>query len=217
MNELNISYVVQILGLTVCVTLASTALSAMIGLPLGYLLSMSKTPVLRRMRSVISAMTGIPPVVAGLCIYFLLTRNGPLGGFRLLYSPFAMVMAQMVIVIPIIAAVAYPSFMKVRADIHETCLGLRLPKAKIFRLLLRECRTACVSAVMTGFGRAVSEVGAVMLVGGNIAGRTRVMTTAVLTETGRGNYANAMLLGGLLLTLSLALNLFAGRFRGEHD
>ncbi|MCL2433980.1 MAG: ABC transporter permease, partial [Clostridia bacterium] len=170
---------------------------------------------LKPLRSLVTAFTGLPPVVAGLCVYFLITRNGPLGRFKLLYSPPAMIIAQVIIVLPVITAAVYPAFLRASEDMRETCAGLRLSKYKTFFLLLRECRFAGVSAVMTGYGRAISEVGAVKLVGGNIAGKTRVMTTAVLTETGRGNYATAMLLGGLLLGVSLCINLLAGKLRGE--
>ena len=213
-DTINYPYISQILLMTMTVTLTSTTISVLVGFPLGYLLSKNKK-FMKPMRSLTSALTGLPPVVAGLCIYFLVTRNGPLGGFKLLYSPSAMVLAQILIVIPIVAASVYPAFLRVSQDISETCAGLRLSGRKTFGLLMRECRFACVSAVMSGFGRAISEVGAVMLVGGNIAGKTRVMTTAVLTETGRGNYAQAMLLGGLLLFISVAINLLAGRLRGD--
>jgi len=209
------NYVVQILLLTLAVTIASTAVSAAGGLPLGYLIAKSSKKAVRPVRSIMTAMTGIPPVVAGLCIYFLLTRNGPFGSFRLLYSPTAMVLAQIIIVLPIIAAISYPAIMKVNSEISETCAGLRLSPQKTFRLLLSESRSACVGAVMSGFGRAISEVGAVMIVGGNIAWKTRVMTTALLTETGRGNYATAMLLGGLLLVVAISVNLAAGKLRGD--
>jgi len=209
------SYIANILTLTLGVTLASTTISALVGLPLGYRLSKVGKKYMKPLRSITTAMTGIPPVVAGLCVYLLLTRNGPLGSFKLLYSPTAMVIAQLVIVIPIIAATAYPVFMRAEQEMKETCLGLRLSGGKIFRLMLRECRSGCVSSVMTGFGRAISEVGAVMIVGGNIAWKTRVMTTAVITETGRGNYAEAMILGGMLLVVSVTVNLLAGQMRGD--
>ena len=209
------SYIIQIIALTLCVTLASTGISAAAGFPLGYALSKGGKRIMKPLRSLTSAMTGIPPVVAGLCVYFLVTRNGPLGGYKLLYSPAAMVLAQIIIVLPIIAAVLYPAFMKTGQEIRETCLGLRLSGRKSLMLLLRECRAASVSAVMSGYGRAISEVGAVMIVGGNIAWKTRVMTTAVVTETGRGNYTEAMLLGGILLAMSISINLLAGRLRDD--
>lgn len=213
MIELN--YVAQILLLTLAVTLTSTAISTVGGLPLGYLIAKGRKKAIKPIRSIVTAMTGIPPVVAGLCIYFLLTRNGPFGGFKLLYSPTAMVLAQIIIVLPIIAAIAYPAIMKVDSEISETCTGLRLSTGKTFGLLLSESRPACVGAIMSGFGRAISEVGAVMMVGGNIAWKTRVMTTALLTETGRGNYATAMLLGGVLLLVSISVNLLAGKLRDD--
>lgn len=207
------SYLLQIIGLTLFVSAVSTIISTILGLPLGYLLSRNNSKSIRFFQSITTAMTGFPPVVAGLCIYFLITRNGPLGSLKLLYSPNAMIIAQILIVLPIITAFAYPSFIRVRQELTETCIGLRLPPKKTFILMLKECRFALVSAVMSGFGRAISEVGAVMMVGGNIAGKTRVMTTAIMTETSKGDYEKALILGAILLLVSIAINLFASRFR----
>jgi tungstate transport system permease protein len=207
------SYIFQIITLTLFVTVISTTISTVVGLPLGYLISKSNNKIVKVLRSITTAMTGLPPVVAGLCVYFLVTRNGPLGGFRWLYSPIAMIFAQLLIVLPIIIAFSYPAFLKTREEIRETCVGLRLSPRKTFILMLRECRYVCVSAVMLGFGRAISEVGAVMLVGGNIEGKTRVMTTAILTETNQGNYEQAMILGGTLLLISITINILAQRMK----
>lgn len=206
-------YLLQIIALTLLVTVISTTISTLLGLPLGYLLSKGNKKYMKILQSITTALTGLPPVVAGLCIYFLITRNGPIGGFRLLYSPVAMIIAQLLIVLPIIAAFSYPAFLKTREEIKETCAGLRLSPAMTFRLMLKECRFACVSAIMSGFGRAISEVGAVMIVGGNIEGKTRVMTTAILTETNQGNYNQAMILGGLLLLISISINILAQRLK----
>lgn len=207
------NYIFQIITLTLFVTIISTAISTVVGLPLGYLISKSNNKFVEILRSLTTAMTGLPPVVAGLCIYFLITRNGPLGTFRWLYSPIAMILAQLLIVLPIIIAFTYPVFLKTREEIKETCVGLRLSPQKTFKLMLRECRYVCVSAIMLGFGRAISEVGAVMLVGGNIEGKTRVMTTAILTETNQGNYEQAMILGGTLLLISITINILAQKLK----
>lgn len=207
------SYIIQIIILTLSVTFVSTSISALFGIPLGYLLSKGDKQYKKVLQSITTALTGLPPVVAGLCIYFLLTRNGLFGSFRLLYSPVAMIIAQVLIVLPIIAAFSYPVFLKKREEMEETCTGLRLKSGKTFKLLLKECRFVLVSAIMMGFGRAISEVGAVMMVGGNIDGKTRVMTTAIITETNQGNYKQAIILGGILLLIALVVNLLAQRFK----
>jgi tungstate transport system permease protein len=207
------SNIFDIIILTLFVTILSTSISTILGIPLGYILSKSDKKYKIILQSITTALTGLPPVVAGLCIYFLLTRNGPLGNFRLLYSPSAMVIAQILIVLPIIAAFSYPIFLKTKEEMFETCVGLRLSSKKTFLLLLKECRFVLVSAVMMGFGRAISEVGAVMMVGGNIDGKTRVITTAILTQTNQGNYNQAIILGGVLLLIAITVNLLAQKYK----
>lgn len=209
------SKLLDIIGLTLFVTLISTLISTVLGLPFGYFLTSTKAKYKKILQSITTALTGLPPVVAGLCIYFLLTRYGPFGGFRLLYSPAAMIIAQILIVTPIIAAFSYPAFLKASNQMNETFIGLRLSKKQIFKILLVECKMALISAVMAGFGRAISEVGAVMMVGGNIEGKTRVMTTAIVTQTSQGNYNDAIILGVLLLVLSISINLLVGWLRRE--
>lgn len=205
--------VINIAGLTLLVTVTSTFVSTVLGVPAGYFLASTKSKYKNMLQSIANALTGLPPVVAGLLIYFLLTRDGPLGSFGLLYSPPAIVIAQILIVTPIIAAFSYPAFLKTGLQMNETFAGLQITGRLRFLILLKECKTALISAVMAGFGRAVSEVGAVMIVGGNIEGRTRVMTTAIITQTGQGNYNDAIALGGILLILSITINLLIGCLR----
>jgi tungstate transport system permease protein len=204
---------IEILLLTLFVTILSTGISALLGLPTAYILAMKNNPITNFFRSITTAMTGLPPVVAGLLIYFLLTRNGPLGALSLLYSPIAMIIAQVLIVFPIITAILYPTFIKTYMDTKETFVGLQLSQKTVFFLMMRECRFAIISAFMMGFGRATSEVGAVFMVGGNIDGKTRVMTTAILTQTNQGNYMDAIILGGILLFISITINLLVRKLK----
>ena len=204
---------IEIIVLTLIVTSLSTFISALFGLPLAYILVAKNTAITRFFKTVITVLTGLPPVVAGLLIYFLLTRNGPLGSFKLLYSPIAMIIAQIIIVLPIITSFILPIFLKNHNEINETSKGLNLSKKTIFFLTLNECKFAIISAVMVGFGRATSEVGAVFIVGGNIFSKTRVMTTAILTQTNQGNYLDAVILGGILLAISFSINLLVRKFK----
>jgi len=207
------SEILQIASLSLTVSVASTLLATLFGLPLGIFLGLSSQRGIGIGRSIVSTFTGLPPVVVGLFVYILLSASGPLGNLRLLFTPTAMVLAQIIIVMPIIAAVVFPAVNTVSEEISETCRGLNLSKGKTFKLLMSECRFVMLAAILQGFGRAVSEVGAVMLVGGNIRFSTRVLTTAIVLETSKGEYANSLSLAAILIGVSLVINLFAGRYR----
>lgn len=151
---------------------------------------------------------GIPPVLAGLMVYMLLSNGRMLGVYRLLFTPMAMIIAQVLIVTPIIAGLTITAVALKSRAVTESCKGLGLSRLKAYTLLIHECRQPILSAVLAGYGRAISEVGAVMLVGGNIQYNTRVMTTAIVLETGKGNYERAVLLGISLLFISFIVNWF---------
>lgn len=195
-----------IIGLTLVMTLSSTLIATLIGVPLGMLVGTAEFRLKRFITRVLNALMGLPPVVAGLFVYLLLTRTGPLGEFKLLYSLTAMVIAQVMIVTPIIASLTISGIRLKVTPIRETCRGLGLGKGKTALLMLYECRYPVLSAVAAGYGRAIAEVGAIMLVGGNIQYKTRVMTTAILLETGKGNYGMALALGLVLLLIAFAVN-----------
>ncbi len=195
-----------IIGLTLVMTLSSTIVSTLIGVPLGMLVGTTEFRLKRFITRALNALMGLPPVVAGLFVYLLLTRTGPLGDFKLLYSLPAMVIAQVMIVTPIIASLTISGIRMKVVPIKETCRGLGLGKGKTDLLMLYECRYPVLSAVAAGYGRAIAEVGAIMLVGGNIQYKTRVMTTAILLETGKGNYGMALALGLVLLLIAFAVN-----------
>ena len=207
------SEILQTASLSLTVSVASTLLATLFGLPLGIFLGLSSQKGIRIGRSIVSTFTGLPPVVVGLFVYILLSASGPLGNMRLLFTPAAMILAQIIIVLPIIAAVVFPAVNTVAEEISETCRGLNLPKGRIFKLLMAECRFVMLAAILQGFGRAISEVGAVMLVGGNIRFSTRVLTTAIVLETSKGEYTNSLTLAAILIGISLTINLFAGKYR----
>jgi len=196
----------SIIGLSLFVSLSSTLLSTFIALPVGVYIANNKFKGKKTIVRIINTFMGLPPVVAGLIVYLLLTRTGPFGEYRLLFSINAMIIAQILIVTPIITGLTISAVhLKVKA-VKDTCHGLGIGKFKTVLLLLNECKYPIVSAIMAGYGRAISEVGAIMLVGGNIQFRTRVMTTAIVLETGKGNYGKALALGMTLLLVSFGIN-----------
>ncbi|MCX7708341.1 MAG: ABC transporter permease [Clostridia bacterium] len=207
--ELIISLDKEIYGiilLTIVVTVLSTIVAAALAVPTGIIIGSSEFRAKRLLIRLINTLMGLPPVVAGLIVYLLLSRKGPLGDFALLFTPAAMVIAQVLIILPIITGITIGAVkLKVKA-IRETCAGLGLGNIRTLFMLFHECRYPVMSAVMAGYGRAIAEVGAVMLVGGNIQYNTRVMTTAIVLETGKGNYDRALALGIILLALSFLVN-----------
>ena len=200
-------------SLSVCFT--STMISTILSAPLSLLLGMGSGKTVRILRTVVTALSNIPPVVAGLLVYMLTSRSGPLAWAGLVYSKPAMVMAQIIVVTPLISSVLFPVFLEMRGDFLETCKGIPLGKAKTYYLLFRECRYIYASAVLIGFGRAMSEVAAVSLTGGNIRHRTRVLTTAIMLSTSKGEFIEALALSAVLIALVLLVNFLAGRLKGR--
>ncbi len=195
-----------IIKLTLLVTFSSTFLSAMLAVPLGVLMGSGNFTGRKTLIRITNTLMGLPPVVAGLIVYIILSRTGPLGFFNILFTPEAMVIAQVIIITPIIAGFTLSAVKLKAKPVFETCQGLGLSKGKTIKLLIYECRYPIISAVMAGYGRAISEVGAIMLVGGNIQYMTRVMTTAIMLETSQGNYGKALALGIVLLSISFLIN-----------
>lgn len=196
----------EIIGLSLAVTTLGTVIAALIGLPIGLVLSCRTFFGKKLWENIITTFMGLPPVVVGLVVYLFLSSNGPFGSMKLLYTPTAMVIAQIIIASPIIAGLTMAAVKLKYAPIMETCKGLGLGKAKTVFLLFYECRYALVAALLAGYGRAMSEVGAVNLVGGNILHNTRVMTTAIMLETSQGNFSDALALGIVLLSISFIIN-----------
>jgi tungstate transport system permease protein len=198
-----------IVGLSLAVSLAAVALAAAIGLPLGAALAVFRFPGRRALVTLLNAFMGLPPVVVGLAVYLLLSRAGPLGELGLLFTPGAMIAAQAILVVPIVAALARQTIEDAWRDYEEQLRSLGATPAGAVATLLWDTRFSLVTAVLAGFGRAIAEVGAVMIVGGNIDGVTRTMTTAIALETSKGDLPLALGLGIVLVVLVLAVNALA--------
>ncbi|MDJ0607921.1 MAG: ABC transporter permease [Kiloniellales bacterium] len=197
---------VEIVALSLRVSLTAVALAALIGLPLGAALALFRFPGREVLNVALNALMGLPPVVVGLFVYLMLSRAGPLGVLGLLFSPTAMIIAQCLLVAPIVAALSRQVVEDLWAEYQEQLQSLGCGPARAIPTLLWDGRTSLVTVVLAGFGRASAEVGAVMIVGGNIDHVTRVMTTAIALETSRGDLALALGLGLILMLLSLAIN-----------
>jgi len=202
-----------IIGLSLRMSVGSTLISALVGLPIGALVAIAEFPARGVVVAVLNAMMGLPPVVVGLLVYLLLSRAGPLGSFGLLFTPGAMVIAQSVLITPLVAALSRQVVEDGWHELHEQLRSLRARLARRIGTLLWDTRYALATVVLAGFGRAASEVGAVIIVGGNIDGVTRVMTTAIALETSKGDLPLALALGEVLIALVLAINLAAYALR----
>lgn len=197
----------EITLLSLRVTLTAVAIASCIGLPLGAWLAVSRFRHRRLVIAVLNGLMGLPPVVVGLVVYLLLSRAGPFGALGLLFSPTAMIIAQIIIVTPIIASISHQTIRDLWAEYHDLLISLNARKGQRIRALLWDGRRALLTASLAGFGRAVGEVGAIIIVGGNIEGATRVLTTAIALETARGDFARALALGFILIALAIAINL----------
>jgi tungstate transport system permease protein len=185
---------------------AATIISLLLGMPLGILLAMSRFPGRALAVALVNTGMGLPPVVVGLFVSILLWRSGPLGFLDLIYSPAAIVIAQVVIAFPIVAGLTLTSFQTLNPHLGLQLAGIGASKPQVLWLLCKEARLPLLAAVMAGFGGVISEVGASMMVGGNIRGQTRVLTTATVLEAGKGNFDVAIALGLVLLALSFTVN-----------
>lgn len=194
-----------IVALSLRVTLTAVALACLIGLPLGAALALYRFPGRSVVVVLTAAMMGLPPVVAGLVVYLLLSRSGPLGDLGLLFTPGAMVVAQTVLVLPIIISLTRQVVEDLWRELGEQLRSLGSSRLRAIPTLLWDGRLSLLSGILAGFGRASAEVGAVLIVGGNIAGVTRTMTTAIALETSKGDLALALGLGIVLITLTIAL------------
>ncbi len=197
----------QIVGLSLRVSVGATLVASLIGLPLGAWLAINRFAGRRMVIATLNALMGLPPVVVGLMVYVVFSRAGPLGVLGLLFTPTVMVVAQVIIITPLIASIAHQAIRELWADYHDLLISLNTTRLQRIRALLWDGRRALLTASLAGFGRAIGEVGAVMVVGGNIDHATRVLTTAIALETGKGNFAMALALGIVLIALALAVNL----------
>jgi tungstate transport system permease protein len=205
--------VAGIVLLSLRVSLTALLIAALVGLPLGALLAVARFPGRPAVLTALNALMGLPPVVAGLLIYLLLSRSGPLGEFGLLFTPSAMIVAQAVLIAPIIAALSREVLQGLWEEYAEQLRSFGAGPFGAVPTLLWDGRFALLTVLLAGFGRASAEVGAVMIVGGNIEGFTRVMTTAIALETSAGNLPLALALGIVLMLVVLTVNAMAQAMR----
>jgi tungstate transport system permease protein len=196
-----------IIGRTLAISGMATLAAMLLGVPLGYALARGRFPGRTLLLGAVNTGMGMPPVVVGLVVWLLLTRSGPLGDWGLIYTREAMVIAQFVIATPLVVGFTAASIQALPAQLPDLLTSLGAGRLRKLWIPSREARLGLLAAVMAGFGAIVSEVGASMTVGGNLRGSTRVLTTAIVTETSRGNLPVALALGCLLLGLAFAVNL----------
>ena len=189
------------------VTLSALAISCIIALPLAAVLTIRRFKFRRFMIALLNALMGLPPVVVGLLVYIALSRSGPFGVLDLLYTTTAMVIAQTIIITPLITSIAHQSLRELWSEYHDLLISMNTSHKQRIMTLLWDARRALLTASLAGFGRAIGEVGAIMIVGGNIDNATRVLTTAIALETSKGDFALALALGFVLILITIALNI----------
>jgi tungstate transport system permease protein len=205
----------QIIGLSLSVSLLASVAAAAVGLPAGAALAVWRFPGRRLLIVAVNSLLGLPPAVVGLVLYLLLSRSGPLGAIELLFTPTAMVIAQAVLALPIVTALTHRAVEELWAAYGDALMDLGANRWRAVPALLAMGRLSMLTAVLAGFGRTMSEVGAIIVVGGNIAGYTRTMTTAVVLETSRGDLPLALGLGFVLIGLSLMISATAFALAGR--
>ncbi len=206
-----------IVRLSLAVSLSAVFLAALTGMPIGALLALTRFPGKSVLVVLLNALMGLPPVVAGLALYLLLSRSGPLGELGILFTPTAMVVAQTVLIMPIVAALTRQTIEDLWTEYRDELAAMDVRPVGRMMTLLWDARFSLLTALLAGFGRAAAEVGAVMIVGGNIDGFTRTMTTAIALETSKGNLPLAMGLGLVLLVIVIAINVAAWATRVWSD
>lgn len=206
MLNINISELMPVITLSIFVSLLSTIIAATIGITLGIITVLNEFKLKKIILRITDTLMSIPPVLMGLLIYILLSRRGPLGGLKLLFTPTAMIIAQTLLVFPIIYGLSVSAISPIAIEVKNTCISLGAGRKDILQNIIIECKIQILSVLAAGFGRAISEVGAVIMVGGNIKGHTRVMTTFIALETSKGNFEGAVFIGLVLLIISFLIN-----------
>ena len=208
----------QILGVTMRMSFFSTTISCLVGLPLGALIGTRSFRGKAFLKKLIHTLMGLPPVVAGLLVYALFTHYGPFGRLNLLFTVRVMVVAQCLLIIPVVTGLTASFMEQSTRAVIDTAKGMGLSRRRVLFLCLSESRTSLLSVVLNAFGRSIAEVGAVSIVGGNIQWKTRVMTTAIMLETNKGNFSFALALGFILLLIAFVVNVAASFVvREGHD
>jgi len=199
------SEVLEVAALTLKVSGTAAAISVILGVPMGLWLALKEFRGKQAVSSLVNFGMGLPPVVVGLIVSLLLWRYGPLGYFGLMYTPAAMIIAQAIIAVPIVAGLSFAAILSVNPKLRWQLISLGATPGQASLLLIREARLGLMAAVIAGFGRIISEVGASMMVGGNIKGQTRVLTTATVMEVGKGNYDTALAISFILLIVAYSI------------
>ncbi|HSW64598.1 MAG TPA: ABC transporter permease [Dissulfurispiraceae bacterium] len=195
-----------IILLSLGVSLSALLVASVVAVPLGVRLGLRRFPLRGLVLSIVNTCVGLPPVVVGLFVFLFLSRSGPFGTLGLLYTPTAMVVAQIILAFPIVVSFVQAAVASVDPQVRLTALTLGATDTQANRVVVREARTGIIAALVAGYGRLAAEVGAILIVGGNIAGSTRVMTTTIAMEADKGNFELAIALGIVLLTISLIIN-----------
>lgn len=198
---------VEITLRTLQVSLSALVIASVLALPFGTWLAIRRFRYRRATIATLNALMGLPPVVVGLIVYLLLSRSGPFGVLGLLFTPSAMIIAQVIIITPLIASITHQAMRELWAEYHDLLISLNTTQKQRVTTLIWDGRRTLMTAALAGFGRAIGEVGAIMIVGGNIDHATRVLTTAIALETGKGDFALALGLGFVLIALALVVNL----------
>lgn len=188
------------------VSLTALLIASLLAMPLAAFLAVRRFRWRRNVIALMNALMGLPPVVVGLIVYILLSRSGPFGVLGLLFTPSAMIIAQVIIIVPLIASIAHQSLRDLWQEYHDLLISMNVTQGQKIRTLLWDARRALLTAALAGFGRAIGEVGAIMIVGGNIDHATRVLTTAIALETGKGDFALALALGFVLIAITITVN-----------
>lgn len=212
MNEI---FSIVVLTLRIC--FISTLISTIFAILLAFTLGLNDNKFIKYVKIITNAFTSLPPVIAGVVVYLIFSKNGVLGHLSWLYTEKVIIIAQVLIVTPIITANIFPAVESIRNSFIETSLGLKISKVKMYFQLLKEVKISVISAIITGFGRAISEVGAVMIVGGNVRYKTRVLTSAIVLENNKGNYQMSIKLGIILMVISLTVSFLAMIIRGRNN
>jgi tungstate transport system permease protein len=207
---------ILIVGVSLKVSMAATMIASVIGVPSGFVIAFKKLPFKRMIITILNTLLALPTVVIGLFIYSLIARRGILGGFDLLYSQKAMVMGQVILIIPIVTVFTISAISRIDERYRKTAMTLGAGQVKVACVVFREARFAIIAAIISAFGRVISEIGISMMLGGNIKGFTRTMTTAMALEYDKGSFVLAIALGMVLLGISFGINLLFHFFQGKH-
>ncbi|MBF0519887.1 MAG: ABC transporter permease [Nitrospirae bacterium] len=206
----------EIVVLSFKVSGGALILASLIGLPLGAFMALKTFPLRNTLFGIVNALLGLPPVLVGLLLYLFLSRRGPLGFLSILYTPYAMVIAQSILAFPHVCAISASAIRGVNPNLKLLCKTLGATEFQTALTIIREARFGIITAVMAAFGRVISEVGAILIVGGNILGVTRVMTTAIVLETDKGDFELALALGIVLLSVSLIINTLVSKIQSRY-